>query len=266
NPKDQQTNKIEIIIQVSNFSHQRAGLQKPIFFSTYNKLKHKTRTNDIINLIILGIILIISVNHFNMYIFRKKDISNLYFSILSLVMILRNISTGDRIITYIFPNINWEFLVKLDNFSAYGTIPLFSLFIYSLFKLDFPKFMKNLLIGLGIIITIFVFTTPAIIYGKLRIFYEIYILLGGLYLTFGVLLKATIKKRDTALLSFLAFFILYATAINDVLSSMGLIQSAYIAPYGLVIFMLLQSISITSKSAKAINENEILSKQLSFEK
>ncbi|MEA3316610.1 MAG: 7TM diverse intracellular signaling domain-containing protein [Bacteroidota bacterium] len=265
-PTEENTKEIEIIIQVSNFSHQRAGLQKPIFFSNYENISHVTRTKDILNLIIIGIILVISIIHFNIYIFRKKDISNLYFSLLSLVMILRNISTGDRIITYIFPNINWEILVKLDNFSAYGTIPLFTFFIYSLFKDDFPKIMKNVLIGLGIIITIFVFTTPAITYGKLRIFYEIYILLGGLYLTFGILLVAAIRKRETAILSFLAFFILYATAINDVLSSMGLIQSAYVAPYGLVIFMFLQSISITSKSAKAINQNEELSEQLSYEK
>jgi transcriptional regulator with GAF, ATPase, and Fis domain len=61
-------------------------------------------------------------------------------------------------------------------------------------------------------------------------------------------------------------FILYATAINDVLSSMGVIHTAYIAPYGLVGFMLIQSITINKKSASAINENELLSIQLTHEK
>jgi len=61
-------------------------------------------------------------------------------------------------------------------------------------------------------------------------------------------------------------FILYTTAINDVLSSMGLIQSAYVAPYGLVTFMFIQSITITVKSAKAINKNEELSSELQIEK
>ncbi|MGE0088832.1 MAG: 7TM diverse intracellular signaling domain-containing protein [Bacteroidales bacterium] len=260
------TEKVEIIMQVSNYSHQRAGLQKPIYFGTFDNLRASSRWMDILNLIIIGIILVIGINHLNMYLFRRNDISNLYFSIVCIVMILRNISTEDRIITYIFPNINWELLVKLDNFSGFGTIPLFALFFYSLFKDDFPKIMKNALIAFGIFVTLLVFITPANFYGKFRTLFEIYILIGGLYVTFGVLLLAALRKRETALFTFIGMFILYATAINDVLSSMGIIQTAYVAPYGLVTFMVIQSITITYKSAKAINQNEHLSNQLTHEK
>ncbi|HAF30179.1 MAG TPA: hypothetical protein DCG75_14150 [Bacteroidales bacterium] len=265
-PEKDDTRKIEIVIQVSNFSHQRAGLQKPIYFSTFENLKSESRWMDILNLIIIGIILVIGVNHLNMYLFRRNDISNLYFSIVCIVMILRNITTADRIITYFIPNINWELLVKLDNFSGFGTIPLFALFIYSLFKVDFPKLMFKTILVIGILVTLLVFATPANFYGKFRMIFEIYILIFGLYLTFGVLLRSALRKRPTALYTFLGMFILYSTAINDVLSSMGVIQSAYVAPYGLVAFMLIQSITITFKSAKAINQNEELSSQLKLEK
>lgn len=265
-PSEGSTESIEIIIQVSNFSHQRSGLHFPIYFGLYSNLLSETRWMDILNLIIIGIILVIGINHLSLYFFRKQDRSNLYFGIVCLVMILRNISTGDRIITYFFPNINWEFLIKLDNFSGFGTIPLFALFIYMLFKDDFPKLVRNIFLYIGIAITILVFVTPAIVYGKLRTFFELYILFGGLYLTFGVLLIASIRKRAYALPTFLGMFILYSTAINDVLSSMGIIQTAYLAPYGLVGFMLIQSITINKKSANAINENEKLSVQLTHEK
>jgi len=265
-PAKGSTKQIEIVIQVSNFSHQRAGLQKPVSFGKYENLKSDSRWMDILNLIIIGIILVIGINHMNMYLFRRKAISNLYFSIVCLVMIIRNISTGDRIITYIFPNINWELLVKLDNFSGFGTVPLFALFFYSLFKVDFPKIMRDIILGIGIVVTLLVFTTPANFYGKFRMFFEMYILIFGLYLTFGVLLKSAIRRRPTAFFTFLGMFILYTTAINDVLSSMGLIQSAYVAPYGLVTFMFIQSITITVKSAKAINKNEELSSELQIEK
>jgi putative methionine-R-sulfoxide reductase with GAF domain len=157
-------------------------------------------------------------------------------------------------------------LVKLDNFSGFGTIPLFALFFYSLFKDDFPKFMKNALIGFGIFVTLLVFATPANFYGRFRTLFELYILVGGLYVTFGVLLVAALRKRESALFTFIGMFILYTTAINDVLSSMGIIQTAYVAPYGLAAFMVIQSITITYKSAKAINQNEHLSVQLKNEK
>ena len=265
-PDKESTEKIEIVFQVSNFSHRRAGLQKPIFFGTYDTIRSQTRSMDILNLIIIGIILVIGINHLNMYLFRRKAISNLYFGIISIVMILRNITTGDRVITHIFPNINWELLVKLDNFSGFGTIPLFALFIYSLYKVDFPKVMFKIILVIGVIVTIIVFTTPQNFYGKFRIFFEMYIGLFGLYLTFGILMISAIRRRPFAFYAFLGMFILYATAINDLLSSMGVVQSAYVAPYGLVAFMLIQSITITVKSAMAINENENLGDELRLEK
>lgn len=265
-PAEGSTENIEIIFQVSNFSHQRSGLHFPIYLSTYTNLISETRWMDFLNIIIIGIILIIGINHLILYIFHKQDRSNLYFGIVCLVMILRNISTGDRLITYIFPNINWELLVKLDNFSGFGTIPLFALYFYMMFKEDFPKLLRNIYLYIGAAITAIVIFTPAIFYGRFRTIFELYILFGGLYLTFGILLVSTIRKRAYAFPSFLAMFILYATAINDVLSSMGIIQTAYIAPYGLVGFMLLQSVTINKKSANAINENELLSIQLTHEK
>jgi hypothetical protein len=258
--------KIEIVIQISNFSHRRAGLAWPMYFSTYNGLSTDSRFMDILNLIIIGVILVIGINHLNMYIFRRVDRSNLYFGLVCLVMILRNISTGDRILGFIFTDINWELLVKLDNFSGFGTIPFFALFVYNLYKEDFNKRIRDILVIVGVAISLFVFITPAIVYGQFRLLFEVYTLIGGLYLTFGILLVASLRKRPMAVFAFFGLFILYATAVNDVLSSMGLIQTAYVAPYGLVVFMLLQSVTITSKSAKAINENEVLSHQLEQEK
>ena len=265
-PEVANTERIEVVIQVSNYSHRRSGIPWAIYFGTFETLRETSRDIDILNLIVIGLILVIGINHLNMYFFRRKDVSNLYFGILTLVMILRNVSTGDRLVGYLFPNINWELLSKLDNFSGYGTIPLFALFIYHLFPKDFKAWLKNTIVVLGIIISLIIFATPASIYGKINSFFELYLLTGGLYLTFGVLLVATIRRRPGAIVTFSGMFILYATAFNDIFSSMGLISTPYLAPYGLATFMLLQSFTITSKSAKAINENEDLSHQLFLEK
>ncbi len=266
NGSDNDVVRLEFVIQSSNYSHRRAGLARPMYVGSYNALKKSSRYLDILNLLVIGIVLVIGLNHINMYIFRRKDVSNLYFGMLTLVMILRNISTGDRIISFLFPQINWELLLKLDNFSGYCTIPFFVLFFYNQYKQDFPKSMKNLLFYLGVVFSIFIFATPASVYGKFNLVFELYLLVGGLYLTFGVLLVASLKKREEALLAFLGMFLLYATAISDVLSSMEITQIPYVAPYGLVTFMLLQSFVITSRSAKAINQNEFLSHQLLVEK
>ncbi len=266
NPSANDSENFEVIIQVSNFKHQRGGLHFPVYFGKYENLIADTRWMDILNLIIVGIIFLIGINHLSLYLLRREDKSNLYFSIVCLVMILRNISTGDRIITYVLPNLNWELLFKLDNLSGFATIPLFALFIYDLFEKDFPKKLMRAYLYIGIAVSALVIFTNANFYGKFRTIFELYVLVGGLYLTFGILLRATLRKRPYAVFTFIGMFILYSTAINDVLSSMGLIQTTYLAPYGLVTFMLLQSITINIKSARAINSNEVLSLQLQQEK
>ena len=265
-PEKGATDRVEVIMQISNFSHRRAGMPWAMYFGTFDNIKNYSRNWDILNLIAIGIVLIIGINHLIMYFFRRQDRTNLYFGILSLVMIIRNISTGDRIIEYLFPNISWELLLKLDNFSGYGTIPFFALFIYHQFKEEFHAWIKNAFVIFGVIIAVLIFSTPALVYGKFNQFFELYLLIGGVYLTFGVLLRATILGRRWAFASFIGMIILYGTITNDVLHSMGVVNTPYIAPYGLVVFMLIQSFILSGKSARAINENEDLSKELYNEK
>ena len=258
--------EIEIIIQASNYHHLKAGIKFPIYFGTHKALLRNVKNAYLLNLIIVGILIIIGLNHLIHYILRRKDASNLYFGILCIVMILRNITTNDRILSYWFPEINWHLLVKLDNFSGFGTIALFALFLYVLFKTDFPKLAVYILVYLGIFIALIIFITPITFSIKYQTFYELYVLAGGLYLTFYILLRASIKKREGALIIFIGFIVLYGTAINDVLSNMGITDSAYLAPYGVVFYMIIQSFILNKRSAFALKENEKLSEALNNEK
>ncbi len=257
---------ITLTFQVSNFFHRRAGLQKPMFIAPMEKIIGQTKDAIVLNLLLIGIILVIGINHVLMYIMRRLDISNLMFGLLCVIMILRNVTTGERILLHWFPNMDWELLVRLDNFSGFATIALFAFFFYFQFRTEFPKIMFYIIMGIGSLITLLVFSSSAWFYGQFRMVFELYILLGGLYLTFGVLLRAAIKGREGSLISFIGMFLLYATAINDVLSSMGLIQTAFVAPYGLATFLMFQSFLLTRKSASALKDNQKLSKELADEK
>lgn len=260
------TQLMDVLIQVSNFHHRRAGAQQPMYFGTLQNMLDYTKDKYIINLLLIGIILIIGFNHILMYFLRRADVSNLMFGVLSMVMILRNISTDERIITHWFPNINWELLVRLDNFSGFATIALFAYYFFYNFRKVFPKIMFYIMMAIGVVITLLVFGTKAWFYGQFRMVFEIYIGLGGMYLTFGVLLRAAIRKYEGGFVTFIGMFLLYTTAINDVLVSMGVIHTAYVAPYGIAVFMLFQSFLLTRKSAKALRDNLELATELETEK
>ncbi|MFC2137654.1 7TM diverse intracellular signaling domain-containing protein [Bacteroidota bacterium] len=258
--------QVEIIIQASNYHHLKAGIKFPVHFGTLKTIFQNVKNAYVLNLIIVGILFIIGLNHLIHYILRRKDPSNLYFGILCTVMILRNITTNDRVLSYWFPEMNWHLLVKLDNFSGFGTIALFALFLYVLFKSDFPKLAVYILVTIGAIIALIIFTTPITFFIKYQTFYELYVLGGGLYLTFYILLRASFRGREGAFITFIGFIVLYGTAINDVLSNMGITEGAYLAPYGVVFYMIIQSFILNRRSAYALKENEKLSDALNNEK
>ncbi len=261
-----ETQIAEIIIQVANYHHRKAGLKDPIHIGTIDEVIDQTQNSIIINILLIGIILIIGLNHVLMYMLRRLDFENLIFGILATVMILRNLTTGERLLLHWFPNMSWEMLVRLDNFSGFATITFFSFYFYFTYRSDFPKTIFYFILAIGTLITALVFSTNAWFYGQFSLLFIIYIGLGGLYLVFGVLFVAAIRKRLGGLVTFIGMFLLYATAINDSLSSMGILKTTYIAPYGIAAFMLLQSFLLTKKSAIALKENQSLSGELKLEK
>ncbi|RLD40443.1 MAG: hypothetical protein DRI86_15245 [Bacteroidetes bacterium] len=257
---------IDIILQVSNFYHRRAGIKEPVFFGKMETIIDDKETEISLEVLLLGVILVIGFNHILMYFFNRVDFSNLLFGGLSIIMMLRILSTQERMLLYWFPNMDWELLVRLDNFSGFGTMSFFAIYFYYSFKKDFPNILLYIYMIIGMIITILVFATPAWFYGQFRILLEAYVGIGGLYLTFGVLMVAAIRKRERAFLTFIAMFGLFGTAVYDVLNSMGVINSIDIAPYGIAWFMTIQSYLLTRESAKDRKENKRLGEELKKEK
>lgn len=254
--------EIQIVMQVANFHHLRAGIWKPAWFGTADQLLHNDRDRYATDLIIMGIVLVIGIYHLFLYMFRRNDYTLLSFGVLCLIMMIRSLSTGERYLTFWFPDMNWEFLVKLDNFSGFGTIPLFALFIYNLFRADMPKIMMRIIVIFGICITVLVAATNTLFYGQFRIIFEVYVLISGIYLCFFVLLKSVIRKRKGSFFAFIGFFILLATAINDVFVSMELIYTTEIAPYGIAFYMFSQSFILAQRSADAFTQSEKLTLEL----
>ena len=134
---------LDIVFHISNYHHRRAGLQRMLYFSTMDEIIRDTKGTLLLHLILIGIIFIIGFNHVLMYVLRRLDFGNLLFGALAMIMILRDISTGERIILHMFPNIDWEMLVRLDNFSGFGTMTFFALYFYFTFRQDFPKIVNG---------------------------------------------------------------------------------------------------------------------------
>ncbi|MBF0117864.1 MAG: response regulator [Desulfobacterales bacterium] len=253
-----QSNKIEIIVQTSNFNYRGGGLWEALKLGTEKDIRSEWEKDLIIDFIKFGSISIMALYHLGLFLLRRKDKAPLYFGIFCMLIALRTIANGNYYISHILPSFPWEFIVKIELIGLFAGGPFFALFIYSLFPEECNLKILWLFNLTGSIFSVITLFTPARISSHLVTIYEIILLIIIIYL-FYVLFKAIMHKKEGAkiFLSGLLFFM--STVINDMLFANRIISTTYLAPLGLFIFIFFQAFLLSIRFTKAFFKVEELS-------
>ena len=156
--------EFDIVLQIANFSHVRGGVEGIIEIGDEEQMLAATSKRLAFDLFIIGGLLLMGFYHFSLYFFRKKDISTLYFSITCFLFVMFSLVNGERFLNILYPTAGWEFLVKLDYIPHYLVLPIFLLFLCSLFpKEDISVITKGFVV-MGLLFTSVVLFFPAKVY------------------------------------------------------------------------------------------------------
>lgn len=255
------TNREEIILQVSSFRHRRGGGPwEAIKLGTEKEIREISRKRLSFDLFLFGSIFIMALYHLGLFLFRKKNLSPLYFSIFCFLIVSRHLSTGDRYLAHYFPQIDWEWLIKIEYLSFYLAVPAFALFMRSLF----PGFSKRFLFLLEILAIIFsgiVIFAPARLYTYMINPYEVITIIAMAYSIY-VVVVSLLHKNIEALVFLIGFVILCLTTINDMLHVDGIIQTGFYAPFSLFAFILSQAFLLSFRFSTAMTAVESQRKEL----
>jgi len=256
-----ETSRMEIILQVSNFHHRRGGGPwEVIRLGTEKEIRGNYTRRLSLDLFIFGSIFIMALYHLGLFLFRKKDRSPLYFSIICFLISTRLLTTGGRYLAFYLPNLGWEVLIKIEYLSFYLAVPVFALFLRSIF----PKFSKRvlrILEALGIAFSCIVLFTSARFYSYTVNAYEvitIFTILYGLYIVF----VSFLDKNIEALILLVGLVFLGITTINDMLHVDEIIQTGFFAPFGLFVFILSHAFLISYRFSTAMTTVETQRKNL----
>lgn len=256
-----EANRIELIYQVSNFHHRRGGPREVIQLGEEKGIQKIKEIRLGFDLFLFGSIFIMALYHFCLFTLKKKERAFLYFSIFCFLVALRLLATDERYIIHFFPNIPWELLIKMEYLSFYLAIPAFVLFIQSFYPQEVPIRILHLIVAIGLAFSCAVLFTPARIFSYTLQIYQIFtiiIIIYGLY----VLIVASIRKRDGAFIFLIGFIILAFSAINDMMYAEKIIQTGYLAPLGLFIFIFSQAFLLSLRLTKTFENAEIQYKEL----
>ncbi|MGN7477445.1 sensor histidine kinase [Solibacillus silvestris] len=144
------TNQIEIIIQVSDFSFNSAGISNSIYFGEQEVLVTESFKKVLYELAIITILLTIGLLYILLYLFvekyRRKEFFILAFALSCIFFAFINLCLSERTILYLLPNLSFEAMFKIKDTSIFlATISLI-LIVSQIDKRLLAPWLRNSLI------------------------------------------------------------------------------------------------------------------------
>lgn len=252
---------IQIIINVSNFHHRVGGITTlPELGSEKNIIK-KHFNLKYIDFALAGLLLIMIFYYLSIYFLRKKDKIPLLFSVFCFIVLLRHITTEERILIDIFPGLPYEIYMRIEYLSFFLAIPITIDFLRAFFEKEFKKVIIKISYAIAIGFSIFTLFTPSIIFTHTVNLYQLVFCFSFVY-TLSTLIICIIRKRTYSVLIFVSILILILAAINDIAITHNFINSKFITSYGFAAMIFTQSFVLSKKFTNAFKEVEDLSQNL----
>ncbi|MGH7599357.1 MAG: PAS domain S-box protein, partial [bacterium] len=244
------SNRIELIYQVSNFHHHRGGAWESIRLGTTEQISAMREERLALDLILFGSIVAMGLYHLALFGLRKSDLSSCFFGLFCFLIAIRLLTTVERYLLHIFPMMSWKLFVKVEYLSAYLAVPVFAVFLHHLFSRDFHKPVIAAISAIGLLFSSLVALTPARIFTRTLHAYEFFIVMSVVY-AFFMLVLCAVRKREGAAIILFGFIFLSATIVNDILDADIIIQTGHFLHLGLFIFIFSHAFMLSSGYARA---------------
>ncbi len=244
-----------ITVQVSNYHFFSGGMWSDIYIGTQQTIKAKKTGQTLLDFLIFGSIIVMSIYHFALYLMRRKDISSLYFGVFSFLISMRVLISGEMYILDLIPNLKWQTVMVIAYLTVALPSPVFLAFLDSLYP---DRYSKKVLASSSIIALVFsiiIILTPVRFFSEIAYIFQIFVLLVSIYCIY-LIVRSVINKEKTAFIVLIGLIVLFLTIINDVLHTQNIIRTAFITPYGLFVFIFSQSIILSYKFAMAYKQIE----------
>jgi two-component system sensor histidine kinase ChiS len=252
---------LDVVIQVANFHQHQGGLWQEITISSYDNAIISYYTGLLILTFIAGSIVIMSLYHFGLAFFGRSDRASLYFGIFSVMVLIRDLLVGERLVTYVIPSFNWAALMKIEYITGYESIVFLFLFIYSLYLNGAHRKKVYILTGIGALLALLTAATPVSFFSGFKIIFNAYLVLSGGFLI-GILALLSWRRVEGAFITLVSFLFLFALAINDMLYHSYIIHTSDLTPIGLFFFILAESFILSRRFSCAFQTVGKLSEEL----
>ena len=256
-PLHSKETNFEIVIQVANFYHNKAGIVKPPTISESHKLhavKHKQIIADMIFIGCLGFVGFFFLLFFLLY--WNKDRAILYFAILCICLSYMTLSDRYAPFAEIFPSLSWLILTRIEYISLFLAGTGASFFFATVFLSFVDRKYKKVILFCFCILSLLVVLLPAPHFTKFVIPFLGLMILNLLYVTY-IILRAIINKRRESILMFTSMFLGSIIFYIHIFVFLGKSTNAIVyVNFGYVLVFLLLSMLLMTRFSSSFHQLE----------
>lgn len=249
--------ELDIVIQVANNSHRLGGIWRNIELGLYHQISSKKNKKLAFEMFLLGSLILMGIYHLNLYFYRRKELSSVYFGGVCLLLGLRTLLVEEMFLLQLFPEFNWELQIKFEFLTYYLGIPLFLAYIYQIYREKMSKTFCKIIYSISGVYSLLVLLTPAVIYTRWNYFYQIITIIIVIYVLY-VLIKASHLRDSDSILTLIGVLFLAYTTINDIFYFNEVVLTENLTPVGIFVFIFIQSLILSRRYQELFLQTERL--------
>ncbi len=214
-PKD--TQKIELLYKVGNQNCATGGLRVAPVFGSKQVLEQQRVFMLVLQMLFIGGVFIFGIHYFLLFLLQRKNRTALLFAIFCLITALRSLVWGETPLTILFPNASLDLIMHMNYLTGYNYVAIVILFIYSIYPQEFNKKVMGLILLPSLVFDVLLLITNPQFMTFFTNYLYILLILQMLYII-SVMMKSVLRKRDNAVLMFLAVCVLIWAMNEDIIN------------------------------------------------
>ena len=251
----------EFVIQISNWQHRKAGFRNDILLGLASQIHQDQRDHWAEDAFVMGVFLIMGLYHLFIFGFRPGDKGPLYFAIWSFINFIRAGLLNQKLFIFFFPAMSWELALHIEYLTFFFSAPIYAIFIRELYPRDIPRRVMQIVLGLGIAFSVFMFFISTLTLSYIPTIYQGIIILEMIYFAFFIR-RILVNKREGAVYIAVGSVIAFAGIISEILYLQNISTFKASSVYTFLAFILIQAVLLSSRLSKSFHRVEVLSDKL----
>ena len=244
----------EFVLQVSNFRHTKGGSLEPIVIGDRTKLMAKRDFDFSYDFLLSGSLIMGGLFFLGLFLFGQHEKSVLFFALFCLTFSYRMVGSGEYAFHALYPEMSWDFLVRIEYLSLFIPVGIFTIYSYSLYPYDSKK---SILLGFSVIsgiCSILALFAPPIFFTRLVEPFMMLIIIAIFYMIY-VYWIAYRRNRTGAQYAFASTGIVFIVAVYLMSVYLTPVQeNTFLTFVGFILFFFFQSLILSFRFAHSLRQ------------